>query len=55
MADVSLRAITNKGRVLESLKAGKRLPEARFASLKIARSAQESVHATFAKSARGGV
>ncbi|SPN97408.1 uncharacterized protein DNG_00922 [Cephalotrichum gorgonifer] len=35
--------------VLESIKAGKRLPEARFACLKIAPSGQGSVYTTYAK------
>lgn len=35
-------------RVLESLKAGKRLPEARFATLKVARERQQSVLASYA-------
>lgn len=36
-------------RVLESIKAGKRLPEARFANLKIAARAQQSVLGAFSK------
>ena len=35
-------------RVLESLKAGKRLPEARFATLKVAPKGQASVYGRFA-------
>lgn len=34
-------------RVLESIKAGKRLPEARFANLKLAARGQGSVHGSF--------
>lgn len=34
-------------RILESIKAGKRLPEARFATLKIAPQAQASVYGLF--------
>lgn len=37
------------GRVLESIKAGKRLPEARFANLSIAAKGQKSVHGLFTK------
>ena len=37
-------------RILESLEAGKRLPETRFANLKVAPSGQGSVYAAFAKS-----
>jgi hypothetical protein len=33
-------------RVLESLKAGKRLPEARFSNLKVALKGQDSVYGT---------
>jgi hypothetical protein len=36
-------------RVLESIKAGKRLPEARFANLKIAARGQQSVLGAFSK------
>ena len=36
-------------RVLESIKAGKRLPEARFANLKIAARRQQSVLGAFSK------
>lgn len=36
-------------RVLESIKAGKRLPEARFANLKIAAKGQQSVLSVFSK------
>lgn len=36
-------------RVLESIKAGKRLPEARFANLKIAAKGQQSVLSAFSK------
>lgn len=36
-------------RVLESLKAGKRLPEARFANLKVAARGQQSVLGAFSK------
>lgn len=38
-------------RVLESLKAGRRLPEARFGNLKVATKAQPSVYSAFAKRA----
>lgn len=36
-------------RVLESLKAGRRLPETRFGNLKVASKAQPSVYGAFAK------
>jgi len=36
-------------RVLESVKAGKRLPEARFSNLKVALKGQQSVFGTFSK------
>lgn len=36
-------------RVLESLKAGKRLPEARFATLKVAAQGQHSVYGRYAE------
>lgn len=42
-------AAANLFRVLESLKAGKRLPEARFANMRVAPSGQGSVYAAFAK------
>ena len=38
-----------QSRVLESIKAGKRLPEARFANLKIAVRGQQSVLGAFSK------
>lgn len=38
-------------RVLESFKAGRRLPEARFTNLKIASKAQPSVYGAFSKAA----
>lgn len=41
--------VLNRNRVLESVKAGKRLPEARFASLKVATSGQQSVFGVFLK------
>lgn len=37
------------GRVLESIKAGKRLPEARFANLSIAAKGQKSVYGLLQK------
>lgn len=40
-------------RVLESIKAGKRLPEARFANLKIAARGQQSVLGSFSKADDG--
>lgn len=42
-----------RSRVLESIKAGKRLPEGRFANLKVASKGQQSVYGAFtgAKSA----
>jgi hypothetical protein len=36
-------------RVLESLKAGKRLPEARFANLRLAHSSQHSIYGMYKK------
>ena len=42
----------DSARVLESIRAGKRLPEARFANLKMAASGQGSVHGLFGKAAR---
>lgn len=36
-------------RVLESLKAGRRLPEARFGNLKVASKGQPSVYRVFSK------
>ncbi|KAL1865103.1 hypothetical protein VTK73DRAFT_5494 [Phialemonium thermophilum] len=41
--------------VLESIKAGKRLPEARFANLKLASRGQQSVYSNFAKAAASPV
>jgi hypothetical protein len=41
--------MVRRSRVLESIKAGKRLPEARFANLKIAARAQQSVLGAFPK------
>lgn len=38
-------------RVLESLRVGKRLPEARFANLKVAAKGQQSVYERYAESA----
>lgn len=38
-----------ESRALESIKAGKRLPEARFANLKIAARGQQSVLGAFSK------
>lgn len=40
---------TDSGRVLESIKAGKRLPEAGFVSMKVAPKAQSSVHKVYAR------
>jgi hypothetical protein len=39
---------TDMPRVLESIKAGKRLPEARFANVKVASRRQQSVYGAFA-------
>ena len=39
-----------RARVLESIKAGKRLPEARFSNLKVAMKGQRSVYGAFSKS-----
>jgi hypothetical protein len=41
--------VTLHPRVLESIKAGRRLPEARFANLKIAARSQKSVLGAFSK------
>lgn len=45
-SELSLTADDND-RVLESIKAGKRLPEARFANLKVASKGQQSVYGLF--------
>jgi hypothetical protein len=46
--DVGLQLTADANdRVLESIKAGKRLPEARFANLKLASKGQQSVYGLF--------
>lgn len=40
-----------RNRVLESVKAGRRLPEARFANLKVASKGQPSVYGAFSRAA----
>lgn len=47
----STKTATNSHRVLESLKAGKRLPEARYSNLKVAAKGQGSVYKLYS----GGV
>lgn len=47
--DTVLILLLRKKRVLESVKAGRRLPEARFAPLKMASQAQRSVLGVFEK------
>jgi hypothetical protein len=42
------------GRVLESLKAGKRLQETPFANLKVAAKGQQSVYDMFKKTSKSG-
>jgi hypothetical protein len=46
--------MANYNRVLESVKAGKRLPETRFANLKVAAKGQQSVFTMFGKSTCSG-
>jgi len=44
--------LTDSYRVLESMKAGKRLPEAQFSNLKVAAKGQQSVYGMFEKTRR---
>lgn len=50
---VSGRVLTHCIRVLESLKAGRRLPEARFSNMKIAPKGQSSVYGLYSKQSTG--